>query len=97
MTVFTAIAFATFFLENDHFLTLYEGFENFTLNFSAFHGRRTDFYIAVGIKKKHFVESDCVALLCFFAEIVNIQEFAGFGFELALSLELTPSGRLAGQ
>ncbi len=82
MAVFAAISFATFFLENDHFLALYKGSEHFTFNFSAFNGRRTDFDVAVGIEKKHFVESDSVALFHFVAEMMDIQELALFGLEL---------------
>jgi len=76
MTVFATIAFAAFLLEYDHFLALYEGSKNFTFHFCTFNGRRTDFYIAVGIKEENLVESDCVALFCFLAEVVNLHSEA---------------------
>ena len=82
MTVFAAIAFATFLLEDDHFLTLYEGLENFAIHFSSFNGRSTDFNVAVGIEKKHFVESNSVALFYFIAEVVDIKVFTFFSFKL---------------
>ena len=86
MSVFTAIAFATFFLENDHFLTLHEGNENFAVYFGTFNGRCTNSYVAVGFEKKYFVERDSVSLFYFIAEVVNIQILAFFGLEL-LSLD----------
>ena len=82
MTVETTITFATFLLENDHFVTLHEGLHHFTLHCGPFNGRSTDFYVAVGIKKKHFPKCDLVTCLYLFAEMVNIQKFAFFGFEL---------------
>ncbi len=82
MAVFTTIAFATFLLENDHFLTLYEGKKHFTVYFSTFNGRCADFYVAVGIEKKYFVEGDCVALFYFVAEVVDIKEFTFFSLKL---------------
>lgn len=82
MSVFTAIAFATFFLENDYFVTFYEGNEHLAIYFCAFNGRHSDFYIAVGIYEKHFVESNCVALFYFVAEMVDIKEFTFFSLKL---------------
>lgn len=82
MTVFATIAFAAFLFENDNFLTFHQRNEHFALDLCSFHGRSTDFNVAVGIEKKHFVESDSVALFYFLAEVVNIQIFAFFGFEL---------------
>ena len=78
MTVQTTITFAAFLLEDKNLVALYEGKKNFTFNFSAFNGRHTDFNVAVGIEKKHFVERYRVALFHFVAEMVDIQKFAFF-------------------
>lgn len=86
MAVFATVAFAAFLLEDNHLLTLHEGKEHLTVYFRTFNGRCADLYVAVGIQKKHFVESDCIALLYFLTEKMNIQIFALFGFEL-LSLD----------
>ena len=82
VTVETTITFATFLLENDHFVTLHEGLEHFTLHCGSFNGRSTDFYVVVGIKTKYLLKCDLVTCLYLFAEMVNIQKFAFFGFEL---------------
>ena len=82
MAVFATIAFATFFLENDHFVTFYEGFFILAYHFRAFHGRRTDLNVAVGVQKKDFVEAYGIAFLHVVAEMVDIQELALFGLEL---------------
>ena len=82
MTVFATITFATFFLENDYFFSFNERKKNFTLNFSTFNGRCTDFNVAVGIDKENFVESDCVTLFHLIAEVVDIEVFTLFSFEL---------------
>ena len=93
MSVFAAIAFAASFLENDHFLALHEGKKHFTIHFSAFNGRRADLNVAVGIYEKHFVESDCVALLHFIAEVVDIEVFSLFSLKL-LSFDFYDSVQL---
>ena len=82
MSVFTAIAFATFFLENDYLFTFNEGKKNLAIYFCTFNGRSTDFYVAVGIKKKHFVEAYCIALFYFITEMMDIKEFSFFSFKL---------------
>ena len=82
MAVLTTVTFATFFLENDHFLTLYEGNEYFSVNFSTFNGRSSDLYVAVGIEKENFVECNGFAFFHLIAEMMNIQILALFGFEL---------------
>ena len=82
MAVETAIAFAAFFLENDHFITFHEGTFHLANNFCSFHGGGSDFYGTVDVDKENAVEFDSVAFFNFFAEIVDVQEFAGFGFEL---------------
>ena len=90
MTVQAAIAFAAFLLEDDHFFTFNEGKENFGLHLSTFNGRNSDFNVAVGIEKKHFVEDHFLAFLYFVAEMMNIQELALFGLEL-LSFDFNDS------
>ena len=82
MAVEAAIAFATFLLEDDHLVALYEGKENFACYLCAFYGRHTDSHVAVGVKKKDFVEDYSLAFLYFIAEMVHIQILAFFGFEL---------------
>lgn len=81
MSVFAAIAFATFLFENDDFVAFYQRKHNFSIYFCAFHGRRADFYVAVSVNEKDFVESYGFALF-HIAEMVDIQIFAGFGFVL---------------
>ena len=86
MAVETAITFAAFFLENDNFFTFHEGTFHLANNFCSFHGGSSDFHGTIGIDEEDAVEFDCVAFVNFFAEIVDIQILAGFGFEL-LSLD----------
>lgn len=81
VSVLAAIAFAAFLLEDDHLVTLYEGLHHFYVHFCSFNGRSTDFDVAVGIQQEDFVKADFVALFNI-AEVVDIQIFAGFGFEL---------------
>ncbi len=82
MAVFTTIAFAAFLLENDHLVALHEGLEDFSRDRDTFHGRCTDFNVAVGIQQEDLVESDLVASLEVVAEMVDIQILAFFSFEL---------------
>ncbi len=82
VTVFTTIAFAAFFLENDNLLTLHEWLKHFTIHFYPFNGRSSDFNVAVGIKKKNLVKGNCVACLNVFAEMMDIKEFSLFSFKL---------------
>lgn len=82
MTVQTAIAFATFFLENKNFITFHEGTFYLANNFCSFYGRGTNFYVTVGVNQENFVEVDCVAFFYVLAEIVDIQVFACFSLEL---------------
>jgi len=86
MSVQTAIAFATFFLENDHVLTFYEGSLYLANNFCPFYGGRANCNGTVGVYEQYVVELNAVALFLVVAEIVDIQLFAGFGAEL-LSLD----------
>lgn len=82
MSVLTTIVVATFLLENDYFVAFYEGTFNLANHFCPFYGGRADFDGTVGIYKKHAVKLDGFTFFALFAEIVDIQEFAGFGFEL---------------
>ncbi len=82
MTVFHTVTFATFFLENDHFVTFYEGSSYFAYYLCTFHGRRTDLNVTVGVCEKHTVKFYLVTLFYLFAEIVYIQELVFFSFEL---------------
>ena len=82
MAVFTTIAFATFLLEHDHFVTFYEGKDHLSVYFCAFHGRHSDFNVAVGIYEKHFVECHFLTFLYFIAEMMDIKVFSFFYLEL---------------
>lgn len=93
MTVFAAIAFATFLLENDDFFTFYEGSGYLANNFSSFNGGSADFDITVGVCEENAVKFNRIAFFDGIAEIVYIQELAGFGLEL-LSLDFYDSVHL---
>ena len=82
MTVFATIAFAAFLLENDNLITLNEVFGYFTNYFGSFYGRSAYLNGTVGIYEKHAVKLYGLAVLGFFAEIVNIQEAVLFCLEL---------------
>ena len=82
MAVFAAIAFATFFLENDHFVTFHEGLFNLANNFCSFDNGSADFHGTVGFSEENAVELDLVAFFNLLSEVVDIQELACFGFEL---------------
>ncbi len=82
MAVFAAIAFATFFLENDHFVTFYEGLSHFANYFCTFYGGCADFNGTVSVRQQYAVKFYFVACLYVFAEIVNIQVAVLFSFEL---------------
>ena len=86
MTVLANIVVATFLLENNHFVAFHEGTFHLAYHFCPFHGGRAYFNGTVGINEKNAVEFNGLAFFFFVAEIVNIQEFAGFGFKL-LSLD----------
>lgn len=86
MAVETAIAFTTLFLENDHFVALYERGLDFADNFGAFYNGSADFNFAVGVEQQDAVELDGLAFL-YVAEVVYVQELAGLCLEL-LSLNL---------
>ena len=82
VTVPTAIAFAAFFLENDYFVTFYEGTFNLANYFCSFNGRSAYFNGTVGINKENIVEINLIAFFHVLAEILDIQEFSGFCLEL---------------
>ena len=82
MAVQTAIAFATFLLEHEHFVALYEGFEYFAFHFGTLYGGCAYLHGTVGVYEKHLVEAYCLTLLYLVAEMVYIQILAFFGFEL---------------
>lgn len=86
MTVFAAIAFAAFFLEDNHFVAFYERSENFANHFGTFYGGGADFHLSVGISEENTVEFYGFSFFNGFAEIMNIQELVLFSFEL-LSLD----------
>ena len=56
MAVFAAIAFATFFLENDNFFTFNKGSLNSADNFGSFNNGSTNFHVTVGVNEKNTVE-----------------------------------------
>ena len=82
MAVFTAIAFAALLLEYDNLVAFNEGFGYFANNFCTFYGGSTYENFAVFVGEENAVELHGVTGLGFFAEVVNIQELAFFGFEL---------------
>lgn len=82
MAVETTITFATFFLENEHFLTFYKRSEHFTNHFSAFHGGSANLYCTIGFSEENTVEFNGVAFFGCFSEIVDIQILFGLGLEL---------------
>ncbi len=82
MAILHTVTFATFFLENNHFVTFYKGSSYFAYYLRTFYGRRADLYVTVGVSKKYTVKFYLVAFLYLFAEIVYIQELVFFSFEL---------------
>ena len=86
MAVFATIAFATFFLENDHFVTFNESFKNLAYNFSTLYNGSAYLYSTIGFSEEHTVKFNCVTYFFGITEIMNIQELVSFSFEL-LSLD----------
>ena len=86
MSVLANIVIAAFFLENDDFVAFYEGTFHLANNFCPFHGGRAYFNGTVGVNEQNAVKFESLAFFFLVAEIVNIQKFACFGFEL-LSLD----------
>ncbi len=86
VAVFAAIAFATFFLENDNFVAFDEGGCYFANYLCTFYGGSAYFYGAVEVGEKNAVEFNAVAFFYILSKIVHIQETIFFGLEL-LSLD----------
>ena len=84
MSVAFAIAFSSFFLEDDDALA-FEVREHFAYDLGTFYGGGTHFYGAVVVDQQYFVKFDSGTLLC--CQTVNIQSLAGFGLKL-LSLNV---------
>ncbi len=82
MAVFATVTFATFFLENDHFVSLYERSEHFTYNFCAVYCRGAYLNVTFGFSEENTVEFNFVSFFNGFAQIMNIQELLGFCLEL---------------
>lgn len=82
MAVESAVAFATFLLENDHVFTFNKGFCHFANHLSTFYSRSAYCNVALSVYEKHLGEFHRIAGLSFFAKIVDIQVFACFGLEL---------------
>ena len=93
VAVLAAVAFATFLLEDDNLIALYEGTFHLANDFCPFYGGRAYFNGTVGVNEEDFVKLYGLALFLLVAEIVDIQEFAGFGLEL-LSLDFYDSVHL---
>ena len=81
MSVETTIALAALLLEHEHFVTLYEGLEHFTLYLGAFYCGCAYCHVAVCVQEKNFLEAYGVTLL-YVAKVMNIQELAFLGLEL---------------
>ncbi len=90
MSVFAAVVVTTFLLENDNFITFYEGTFNLANYFCTFYGRCANLYGTVGVDQENAVKLYGLTLFFLLAEIVNIQELAGFSLEL-LSLNFYDS------
>ena len=86
MTVLATVVVATFLLENDNFIAFYEGTLYLANNFCPFYGGRAYFHGTVGISEEYAVEFDFVTFFYLLTEIVDIQKFVFFSFEL-LSLD----------
>lgn len=82
MSVQTAIAFATFLLENNHVFTFHEGCLYLANNFGTFDGRCAHCNSTVGIHEEDLGKFHGFTLLLLAAEIVNKQILAGLGAEL---------------
>lgn len=85
MTVETAIAFATFFLENDHVFTFHEGINYLAYYLCAFYSRSTYLNCAFSVNEKNLVKFYSCAFF-HISDVVNKQLLASLGAEL-LSLD----------
>lgn len=93
MAVLAAIALATFFLEDDYLLALYEGLENLANHLGTLKCRGSYLNCVVGFGEEHTVKLYGVSFFERVAEIVNIQELVGLCLEL-LSLDFYDSVHL---
>lgn len=82
MTVFAAIAFATFLFENDYFVSFYEGFFDLADNFCALNDGCADFDFSFVVNEEYAVKFYGVTLFDCVGEAVNIKEAVFFCFEL---------------
>ena len=73
MAVFAAIAFTSFLLEDDYFVTFYERGCHFANYFCTFYGRCAYLNGTVGVYEENAVKLYCVTFFLVIAEIVNIQ------------------------
>ena len=88
ITIQFAIAFATFFVENEHFVALNEGINHFAYYFSTGYGRSTYGNLAVVVDQQHFlkfnsltafglghvVDEELLAFLCLELLTVNLYD-----------------------
>ncbi len=86
MTVFATIAFTTFLLENNHFVTLHERNKHLADNLRAVYCRSADLYRTLRLAEKNTVKLYLVTLFGILTKIVNIQELLRLCLEL-LSLD----------
>ncbi len=56
MSVKTAIAFASFLLEDKYLVTLYERLSHFANNLCSFNGRSANFNVTVGFAEENAVK-----------------------------------------
>ena len=81
MTVLLTVIFSALHLENNYFVTLYEGVDNFTDYFCTFYGRCTDLHCALVVDEQYFAELNSLALSRIF-DVVNEELFALFCLKL---------------
>ena len=82
MTVLATVVVATFLLEDDNLIALYEGTFHLANYFCPFYGGRADLHGTVGVYEEDLVKLYGFALFLLVAEIVDIQEFLGLSLEL---------------
>ena len=81
MAVLHAIAFATFFLKNNHFVALNKSFFDFANHFGSLNGGNAYLNCAVCIDEQHTVELNSLAVFGI-VKVMNIQKSACFSLEL---------------
>lgn len=82
MAVLATIAFATLLLEDDDFVAFYKGLSHFAYNFCTCNGGSSDSNGSIVVYKENTVELNCVALLAFLAQVVDIEETSGLSLKL---------------